>query len=197
MIGENNSGINVSSDPGLPERRKHPRYPFTATIEMVEPLSHTRIQGRTNDLSRGGCYADATSSFPAGSIVNVHITKETRSFEARAEVAYSIDGMGMGVKFTDADPEQFSTLEKWLAELKGEMLPEPTVPQPSDASFVQQQRPGNEEYFVLNELVIELMRQGVLSNIKCEAMLQKLNRNGHAKAIQAMPESRLTGLMPF
>ena len=197
MIGENNSGISVSSEPGLPERRKHPRYSFTATIEMVEPLSQTRIQGRTNDLSRGGCYVDATSSFPAGSVVNVHITKETRSFEGRAEVAYSTDGMGMGVKFTEAGPAQFSTLEKWLAELKGEMLPEPTAPQPSDASFVQQQGPCNEEYFVLNELVMELMRQGVLSNIKCEAMLQKLNRTRRAKAIQAMPESTLTGMFPI
>jgi hypothetical protein len=196
MIGEASYKMDSSLDPGFPERRAHQRYAFTATVEMVEPKSQTRIQGRTSDLSRGGCYVDCTSSFPAGSTLMIRLRKDMRSFEAQAEVTYSTDGMGMGVKFTDADPQQVSNLEKWVAELRGEMLPEPTVPQPSDSSF-NQQRPGNEEFVVLNELVMELRRQGVLSNTKCEALLQKLNRTGRAKSIQAMPESTLTGLFPF
>ena len=181
MFEEPNNRIDSSSDPDSHERRRHSRYPFTATVETVEPKSQTRIQGRTSDLSRGGCYVDTISSFPAGSIVKMRLTKEMRSFEAQAEVVYSLAGMGMGVKFTDADPEQFWTLEKWVAELSGELLPEPELPQPSDQSCAQR-RPGNEEYLVLNELVMELMRQGVLSNAKCEAMLQKLNRTGRAKS---------------
>jgi hypothetical protein len=196
MIEDNNYRLDVSTDHGYPERRTHPRYPFTSTVEMVEPKSQTRIQGRTSDLSRGGCYVDSTSSFPAGSILNVRLTKEMRSFDAQAEVAFSIDGMGMGLKFTGVDPEQFSTLEKWMAELSGELQPGLALPQPADPSCAER-RPGNEEFYVLNELVVELKRQGVLSNAKCEAMLQKLNRTGRAKAIQAMPESSLSGMFPF
>ena len=124
---------------------------------------------------------DTINSFPAGSLVKMRLTKETRSFEAQAKVVYSLAGMGMGVKFTDTDPKQFSTLEKWMAELNGELLPEPELQQPSEQSCAQQ-RPGNEEYFILNELVMELMRQGVLSSEKCEAMLQKLNRTGRAQS---------------
>jgi hypothetical protein len=175
MIEQNKHKIGVSSDHGLPERRRHFRYPFTATVELVEPNSQTRIQGRTSDLSRGGCYVDSTCRFSAGSIVKIRLTKEMCSFEARADVVYSLDGMGMGVKFTGADSEQLSTLEKWMAELSGEQQPRPELPQPSDQSCAQQ-RLGNEEYFVLSELVLELMRQGVLSNSKCEALLRKLNR---------------------
>ena len=174
MFEEPNNKIDSSAEPDPHERRRHARYPFTATVEAVEPKSQTRIQGRTSDLSRGGCYVDSISSFPAGSVVKMRLTKEMRSFEAQAEVVYSVVGMGMGVKFTDADPEQLWTVEKWVGELSGELLPEPELPQPSDQSCAQEKL-GNEENDVLNELVMELMRQGVLSNAKCEAMLQKLN----------------------
>jgi len=181
MIEEPKNAVDSSCDPGYPERRRHSRYPFTATVEMVELKSQTRIHGRTSDLSRGGCYVDATSSFAAGSIVKMRITKEMRSFEAQAQVVYSLAGMGIGVKFTGIDPEQFSTLEKWLAELSGELLPDPEFSQPSDQSSAQR-RSGNDDCLVLNELVIELMRQGILSNAKCEAMLQKLNRLGNVRS---------------
>ncbi len=196
MIEENNFRIYVSSDFGLPERRKHPRYPFTASAEIVEPISQARIQGRTSDLSRGGCYVDAGSCFPAGSIVVVRLTREMRFFEAQAEIAYSIDGMGMGVKFTDAVPEQFSTLESWVAELSGDLQPERSLPQPTDPSCVHRSS-ANEEHIVLNELVMELRRQGLLSNSKCDAMLQRLNRAGRVEPNSVAPEPDLTGLFPM
>lgn len=195
MIEENKNRIGVSSNFGIPERRRHSRYPFTATVELVEVNSQTRIQGRTSDLSRGGCYVDSPCRLPAGSIVKMRLTKEMRSFEAQANVVYSLDGMGMGVKFTAANSEQFSTLENWMAELSGELQARPEVPLPSDQSCAER-RPGNEEHFVLNELVMELMKQGVLSNAKCEALLQKLNRAGHAKSDSAISDSGLTGLFP-
>lgn len=196
MTEENNFRIDISSDFGLPERRRHARYPFTATAEIMEPMSQARIQGRTSDLSRGGCYVDGGSCFPAGSNVVIRLTKEMRSFEAKAEIAYSIDGMGMGVKFTDADPEQFSTLENWVAELSGELQPERSLPQQTDPSCAER-RPANEEHIVLNELVMELRRQGLLSNAKCEAMLQRLNRTGRVEANSVVPEPDLTGLFPM
>jgi hypothetical protein len=179
MLRELNNNIDSVSVGHTQERRKHSRYPFTATVETVESKSQTRIQGRTSDLSRGGCYVDSTNSLPAGSLVMICLTKGMRSFEARAEVVYSLAGMGMGVKFTDTDPEQFWTLEKWVAELNGEMLPEPEL-LPSSEQLCAQQKPGNEEFLVLNELVMELMKRGVLSTAKCEGMLQKLDRTGRA-----------------
>jgi len=182
MIEEPKNRIDRSSDPDSHGRRRHSRYAFTATVETVEPESQARIEGRTSDLSRGGCYVDTINSFPTGSIVKMRLTKEMRSFEAQAEVVYSLPGMGMGVKFKDADPDQLWTLEEWVAELSGELkLPGSELPQSSDRSCAQR-RLGNEEYLVLNDLVMELMRQGVLSSVKCQAMLQKLNRTGRTKS---------------
>jgi hypothetical protein len=174
-----NTGSLTECDPH--ERRRHERYPFTSAVEVVVRESQTRIQGRTSDLSRGGCFVDTTSAFPAGSTVTMRLTKDNRTFEADAEVVYSLAGMGMGVKFTSADTEQLGTVEKWMAELSGEVLPEPELPRSLDQPCAQG-RLGNEEYLVLNELVMELMKQGVLSNAKCKAMLQKLNHTGQAKS---------------
>ena len=162
------------------ERRRHTRYPLTVTVEAVEGKSQTRIHGRTGDLSRGGCYVDTISSFPTGSVVKMRLTKDTRSFEAQAEVVYSLVGMGMGVKFTSRDPQQLLTLEKWVGELSGKLLPESELPHPLDQSC-SPAGPGIMEYRVLNDLITELTVQGVLSPQKSKAMLQKLNRNGHLK----------------
>ena len=69
-------------------------------------------------------------------------------------------------------------------ELSGKRLPEPTPKDSCDQSFLEAKL-GNEEYQVLNDLIIELMKQGVLSNAKCNDMLQKLNRPRRVQSILA------------
>src|SRR5207245_4461518 len=76
------------------ERRQYARYPFTGTVEAFEPESQTRIQGRTADLSEGGCYVDSMSPFAAQTRVKVRITREKRSFESQATVVYSGQATG-------------------------------------------------------------------------------------------------------
>ena len=163
------------------ERRRHVRYPFTSAAEVVVPQTQTRIQGRTSDLSRGGCFLDTTSTFPAASTVTIRLTKDNRTFESDAEVVYSLVGMGMGVKFTGAEIEQFGTVEKWMSELAGEVTPEPVLSQSLDQSWAPEPS-GNEEYLVLSELVMELMKERVLASVKGKALLEKLNRTGHSKS---------------
>jgi hypothetical protein len=156
-------------------RRQHSRHPFTATVEAVESASQTRIQGRISDLSGGGCYVDTISSFPAGSKVSIRVTRDTHSFETRAQVVYSLIGMGMGLKFTGTDPEQQQIVNTWLAEIGGEtMAASPAPVQPTPAAVPG--NPGLEEIEVLNELVALLKQQGLLSVAKSEAMLAKLAR---------------------
>ncbi len=161
------------------ERRQHARYPFTATVEAVDSTSQARIQGRTSDLSRGGCYVDTISSFPKGSIVKMRLMKENRAFEAHAEVVYSLVGMGMGVKFTEVEPEELWTVEKWLGELSGELLPEPDVQLQAEPSC-DEGKPADKDFQVLsevlNDLLTEIMKRGALPPEKCEAMLRKLSR---------------------
>jgi c-di-GMP-binding flagellar brake protein YcgR len=46
----------------------------------------------------------------------VRITKGAQLFEARARVVYSRAGKGMGLVFTEIEPERQRTLETWIAE---------------------------------------------------------------------------------
>ncbi|MHB8540951.1 MAG: PilZ domain-containing protein [Candidatus Acidiferrales bacterium] len=106
-------------DPGN-EHRREPRYPFFATIELLEAHSETRVSARTGDLSLHGCYVDTMNPFPAGSTVRVIITNAGITFTAQGAVAHSQPNIGMGISFTAVEPDQKSILMKWLADVHGD-----------------------------------------------------------------------------
>lgn len=155
------------------ERRKHPRYPFTAAAEVVESKTQARVTGRSSDLAIGGCFIDAMSPFPTGTSVVVRLAYNQRKFEAKARVAYSQSGMGMGLAFTQVEPDHRWILEQWLGELSGQ--PEARL------KLVESEGPsapaagGNDEpRYVLNELIVTLIRKGVLTDKEGKALLLKL-----------------------
>ncbi len=161
------------------ERRAHPRYPFTAGEELVDVRSGTRLIARVSDLSRGGCYADSISPFTVGTEVKLRITKDANSFAANAKVVYST--MGMGLMFTAIEPEQRWMLEKWLAALRGAPSPvSESAEEPTDSGIPEQKEAAkgtnSEQSYVLNELIIALMRKRVLTDAEGKALLQKLLR---------------------
>jgi hypothetical protein len=170
------------------ERRRQARHPLTVTVEAVEPKSKTKIQGRTSDLSRAGCYVDTTNSFPSGSIVEVRLIKGKRLFEAQAEVVYSSAGMGMGISFKSADPQQLWLLDKWIEELSGQVGPESELPQVREESCAREGL-SNDETFVLKELLLALLQRGVLPDSKCKALLQRLDRSKYGESHSVMRES--------
>jgi hypothetical protein len=158
------------------ERRKQPRYSFSAAADVVEVRSGARIQGRISDLARGGCYVDAMSPFGVGSEVKIRIVVESRTFTAEARVVFAAPGMGMGLMFTAIEPEQLAVLDRWLAELSGEVRPEPSVAKQEKLpeKVAADRAPSHEQNYVLNELIIALMRKNVLSDVEGKALLQKL-----------------------
>lgn len=155
------------------ERRQGPRFQFTATVELVDMKSRTRVQTRTSDLSRGGCYVDTTNPLPADSAVKMRLTQANRSFEAEAKVAYSLPGMGMGLAFTTVTPEQMEVLTRWLGELSGELTLELSDSEPGQQAGGSKGS-NHDPSYVLSTLLIELMRGGLLSNEKGKAMLDQL-----------------------
>jgi PilZ domain len=161
------------------ERRTHPRYPCTSTAEIVDTGSGARILGRTSDISRGGCYVDTINPFPVGTLVKIQLTKDEQSFVALGTVVYGMSGLGMGLMFTSVDPEQLRALQRWITELgrmSGTEL-EVGAPEPeSRVCSVAEKNGKNEQYYVLNELIISLMRKGVLTDAEGKAMLEKLLR---------------------
>jgi hypothetical protein len=161
------------------ERRRNLRFPFSASIEAVEDKSGTRIKGRTSDLGLGGCFMDTLSPFSQGCVVTVTILKDNESFQAKAKVVYSLVGMGMGLAFIAADPNQVKLFQRWILELNGQ---QPLAPAPpaGAAENGQASAPAeganNESQYVLSELIIALIRKGVLDKADGNAMLRKLNR---------------------
>lgn len=102
------------------ERRREPRYPFFATIELLETRGSVKIQARTGDLSPHGCYVDTMNPFPAGSKVRVTITHEHKTFVAVGIIAHSQVNIGMGVSFTGVEPQQKEILSQWLSSVHGD-----------------------------------------------------------------------------
>jgi hypothetical protein len=160
------------------ERRTTARYPFTATCDATEPKSHAKIIGRTSDLGRGGCFIDTIGPFPVGTVLLIRINREERTLTIEGKVAFAQPGMGMGIAFTKAVPDQQAILDEWIAELSGEPIvkaepvPEtvPTVTSSNEAGG------DSQALFAMNELVLLLLQKGVLSPAEGKSLLQKLLR---------------------
>lgn len=71
------------------ERRRMPRYAFSASAEAVHLEADTRLSGRVSDISRGGCYVDTINPFPVGAEVKIRIVRDNLSFVAMARVLYA------------------------------------------------------------------------------------------------------------
>ena len=162
-----------SSSKAPDERRVHPRYSLSADAEIVESKSRTKMSARVSDLSRSGCYVEMMSPFPLGSQVKMRIMKNKTPFLAQATVAYATEGMGMGVKFKELEPEQIPILEKWLSELSGATQPDDESSEQDSLETVGEAS-RNESSYVLNEVIIALMRKGILTDGEGKAMLHKL-----------------------
>ena len=155
------------------ERRSHPRYAVSAMAEAVDLQSDTRILGRISDIGEGGCYVEVMSPFGVGTGVRVKITKDDKSFAAQGKVRYSMGGMGMGLTFTNIEPSQRPVLERWIAELSGEVDPEPKAG-PKEPETVSTGAGDYGQRYVLNELVIMLIRKRLLTDAEGKTLLQKL-----------------------
>ena len=116
MSGDTERSAGGSAAPAEADRRTHPRYAFTAAVEIVAAESGKRMETRVRDLSWQGCYVDTNSPLPLETAADVRITKGKQSFAARATVVYTQASKGMGLMFTDVEKEQLGTLDTWLAE---------------------------------------------------------------------------------
>jgi len=142
----------------------------------VDLRSKARFTGRVSDLSAGGCYVDAITTLPVEAALKIRVTHDGKTFETRARVIASSAGMGMGLEFTETEREQVEALEEWIRELSGEILPcEPELP---GIKSEQPAEPGSNAAVLnaMNELIIELMQTGVLSDLKGKAILQRNSR---------------------
>jgi hypothetical protein len=98
------------------DRRAHPRYAFTAAIEIVAAEPEARIKSQVRDLSQQGCYVDTGTPLTLGTATDLRITKGATIFEASARVVYNQTGKGMGLMFIAVEPQSRRTLDTWIVE---------------------------------------------------------------------------------
>jgi PilZ domain len=96
------------------ERRRTPRYPFIASIEMREGTSEDKRTARVTELSLNGCYVKTEIPYPKGTSLGVKVFTEAEFFEGQASVAYAQPNQGMGLMFKETKPFYLMVLRKWL-----------------------------------------------------------------------------------
>src|SRR3989475_13321436 len=94
------------------ERRRSPRYPFIASIEMRESTSEDKRTARVTELSLNGCYVKMESPYPKGTSLSVKVFTETEIFEGQASVIFGRSNQGMGLLFNADIPYYLMLLRK-------------------------------------------------------------------------------------
>ena len=107
----------ATSDKPFTNKRTVPRYSLIATVEILETASDMRLSGRLSEISRKGCYVDVLNTLPAGTMIQLRVSRDQGTFATTGKIIYAQDGMGMGVAFIDPPADQLRTLDAWLAEL--------------------------------------------------------------------------------
>ena len=157
------------------EKRSCPRYPFSPAVEALDLQADTRIMGRLSDISRNGCYVDTINPFAKDAPVTLTISRDNQSFKTQAKVVYSKMGMGMGLLFTTAEPEQLRVLGSWLNELSGGRVYE----EEASNLFIQPESAKSTEVElrkIVSELIALLNGKNMLNDSEAMGLLRKLSK---------------------
>ena len=79
----------------------------------------------------------------------------------------------MGLAFSSVEQEQFLVLEKWFAESRAERAPEPHTLDENESLSCGRKNEGELRY-AFEELLLQLMRKGVLDEEEGEPILRRL-----------------------
>jgi hypothetical protein len=156
-------------------RRRFPRYPVSSAVDAVDIDGNRRITGRLSDISRSGCYVDTISPFEVGAALALTILRDKQSIKTSVKVVFCQIGMGMGLSFTTAEPDQVLLLLTWIEELGGEKPHGPASPK-----IAMQPDSATSSDPVLRDIVVEIIaslrRNDIVHDWEEKVMLQKLFR---------------------
>jgi len=153
-------------------KRSSERYPFVASCVATETRSSVRISARTSDLGPGGCYIDTIAHFPVGTDLVLGVKRDGKTLTIEARVVFSQAGIGIGLSFTTATPDQQALLDQWIVELSGEPIAKPATG--SELHEAAAKDTENHTLPVMNELILLLLQKGVLNEAEGKSLLQKL-----------------------
>ncbi|MGC2488413.1 MAG: PilZ domain-containing protein [Candidatus Sulfotelmatobacter sp.] len=178
LLNKTSHRLSTPVAPDPVEKRSCPRFPFSPAVEALDLQATTRILGRLSDIGRNGCYVDTINPFAKGAAVTLTVTRDNQSFKTQAKVVYSKTGMGMGLLFTTAEPDQLRTLGSWLHELSGGRTQE----EEQSNVFVHREtaKSADAELRELRKAVSELVAllnvKNILNDSEGMALLRKLSK---------------------
>lgn len=118
---------------------------------------------------------DTMNPFAVRTLIKIQLIKEKTTFEADARVMFSHAGMGMGVAFVSAMPDQLQVLHNWLTELAGKTSSEQEPEKETQPVGVAANSAENQDS-VLGDLIKALTKRRVLNEVEGKAMLHRLHR---------------------
>jgi hypothetical protein len=95
------------------ERRRTPRYAFSAIAEVIDG-SGAVIRSRVSDISVSGCRLIVNRRLAVGAEVKVKLHTPTGYFQTWAMVVHSSE-TEMGLVFHSTDPIFSTVLQKWVS----------------------------------------------------------------------------------
>jgi len=102
---------------GWKERRRSPRLLCSGSVEFRAESSDIRMWGTLIDVSLHGCYLEMSTTHAIDTPVHLVLKSCGFRIETAGVVRASYPGLGMGICFSDIEPEQRSQLEQLLEML--------------------------------------------------------------------------------
>lgn len=98
------------------EKRRTPRYPFIATVEVIQKGAAAGISARITELSLYGCYIEMPDPFATGTELRLKVYANGKYFESEGVAVYANVGKGTGVRFQNVKTHFIGVLKQWLIE---------------------------------------------------------------------------------
>ena len=126
-------------------RRSQQRFHCTGGVELRRNEGAPPVFGNLSDISLTGCYVETVSSLPAGTEVLFMIRVRDNVLRGRAQVKASHHAVGVGLIFTEVNPEDLPKLEFLVGTLAGsqDLRPEQRLLVPEDPMPATQGFSGN------------------------------------------------------
>jgi PilZ domain len=119
---------------GGAEKRRSPRYKCEGSAEIREEGRDERTWATFTDISVHGCYVEATSTYPVGTILKIKLNARGCQVLAAGNVRVSYPGLGMGIAFTKMEEADRSSLRDLLGVVAGKTMDQGASSPPSPAS---------------------------------------------------------------
>jgi hypothetical protein len=113
----NDAHVRMTSTAG--ERRAHPRYRCTVSIEMHPEGKQPRVMGSVSDLSQGGCFVVMPIPLAQGTRLKAVLWLRETKVTTQAVVSGARPGFGMGLRFANLDEQGQKHLEDFLRSQPG------------------------------------------------------------------------------